>query len=202
MPSASEVAGLPYRITALLRVAYGNCRRATYQGSLRRNRWKRRAPHEKHLSRDRATWLTFDAACDALRDFLVAQSVMQAVVMVARNSSAASAFTLSGRLEEKSAVLMGVDLESCVGAGGMEDWALRVIEAIPGYWEISPSGSGVKLLAGIEDGHLEAVRGGAWTRGLAVTGLRGSKEGARTYGRVARSATTGAERGGGEAEHE
>lgn len=55
-------------------------------------------------------------------------------------------------------VFCGVDLDSCIGESGLEDWAVQIVDAVPGYWEISPSGTGIKLFAYIKPANVESVR--------------------------------------------
>jgi primase-polymerase (primpol)-like protein len=43
--------------------------------------------------------------------------------------------------------LAGLDLDSCIGEDGtLAGWAQAILDAVPSYAEVSPSGSGVKLL--------------------------------------------------------
>ncbi len=57
-------------------------------------------------------------------------------------------------------VLAGVDFDCALGAGGMEQWAVDGLRALGagGYWEISPSGTGVKAFGLIDEGSLAGVR--------------------------------------------
>ena len=51
----------------------------------------------------------------------------------------------------------GIDLDACrnPGTGELTDWAKRIVDQIPGYWEISPSTFGIKGIfrARIKPGH-------------------------------------------------
>jgi hypothetical protein len=41
--------------------------------------------------------------------------------------------------------LVGVDLDGCLDGGAIAPWALEILERVPGYAEVSPSGKGVKI---------------------------------------------------------
>ncbi len=71
--------------------------------------------------------------------------------------------------------VVGIDLDSCVDAqGNVEAWALEIIRAVDSYTEISPSGTGIRILCfsklppgGRKKGKLEIYDTG---RFLTVTG--------------------------------
>jgi putative DNA primase/helicase len=55
-------------------------------------------------------------------------------------------------------VLLGIDLDGCLGDSGIADWALKIIERFNSYSEISPSGNGVKIFFVIAASDLGTVR--------------------------------------------
>lgn len=73
--------------------------------------------------------------------------------------------------------LAGVDLDDCIVGGVVSDTAQAIVDAMPSYWEVSPSGQGLKALcygrkpegAKCRDGKVEVYDGGRW---FAVTGQR------------------------------
>ena len=81
-------------------------------------------------------------------------------------------FSLSG------AGMVGIDLDDCIVNGSILAWAQEIIDNVPGYAEISPSGRGVKIFthgtwshtcrAGAPDGgHIEVYSRGRY---FCVTG--------------------------------
>jgi putative DNA primase/helicase len=45
-----------------------------------------------------------------------------------------------------SEILAGIDLDSCLEDGALTDWAIPYFQVLQTYAEISPSGTGLKLL--------------------------------------------------------
>lgn len=106
----------------------------------------------KASSTDRSTWLTADNAV-RLAKFLERQW---------SDSDHDFAFSggvgiMLGRLTDGS-LLAGIDLDSCVDDAGMTGWASSIVEVVAGYWELSPSGTGAKLLAIVPAAEEGAVR--------------------------------------------
>jgi hypothetical protein len=54
--------------------------------------------------------------------------------------------------------LAGIDYDSCIGAGGIEAWALAGMSLCPGFTEMSPSGTGIKQFACYPTADLGAIR--------------------------------------------
>jgi putative DNA primase/helicase len=78
---------------------------------------------------DPSTWVSFDEALQAATE----QGIGLGLVL--------------GRLDD-GRILTGLDLDSAISdAGSIEPWAADIVEAIDSYTEISPSGSGVHILA-------------------------------------------------------
>jgi len=72
--------------------------------------------------------------------------------------------------------LAGVDLDHCVKGGEIEPWALKIVEELGSYVEISPSGEGLRILGygklrreGRKKGNVEVYDGGRY---LTFTGHR------------------------------
>jgi hypothetical protein len=42
---------------------------------------------------------------------------------------------------------VGVDLDDCIDGGAIEPWAVEIVEALASYTEVSPSGSGLHIIA-------------------------------------------------------
>jgi hypothetical protein len=74
---------------------------------------------------DSSTWTTFAEAVAAVERF---------------------GFAGVGHVFDRAAGYVGIDLDNSIDAtGGIKPWAKRIIDTLPqSYWEISPSGAGVK----------------------------------------------------------
>ena len=79
-----------------------------------------------------------------------------------------------GVIEPISEVVIGLDLDTCLDdEGALAAWALPFLQAMPSYSEVSPSGTGIKVIARIRLADLPAAR-----RLLDIP--EGEKEQART----------------------
>lgn len=79
-----------------------------------------------------------------------------------------------GVIEPISEVVIGLDLDTCLDdEGALAAWALPFLQAMPSYSEVSPSGTGIKVVARIRLADLPAAR-----RLLDIP--EGEKEQART----------------------
>src|SRR5262249_88516 len=81
------------------------------------------APFEKASSTDPTTWGTFDAARACYED----------------GKCDGPGFVLGGGF-------IGIDIDSCIQDGIVDEQALRIMEAIASYAEVSPSGTGIHIL--------------------------------------------------------
>jgi len=54
-------------------------------------------------------------------------------------------------------VLIGIDLDTCLTMDGTADWAMKVIDRFRSFTEVSPSGTGWKVLARIRADALAQV---------------------------------------------
>lgn len=86
-------------------------------------------PTRRAKSNDPTTWATFAQAVDVFADRLAKPNQFTGIGYV---FSADDPFT-------------GVDLDKCVDGDTIHPEARKIIEAIPGYAEISPSLTGVKI---------------------------------------------------------
>jgi hypothetical protein len=65
-----------------------------------------------------------------------------------------------GKIEDGSGLCVGgIDYDTCVGGGGIEDWALAGVDLIGSYAETSPSGTGVKQFVLYKESDADALRG-------------------------------------------
>ncbi len=79
-----------------------------------------------------------------------------------------------GTIEQLDELAMGLDLDSCLDKNEvLADWAAPFLQAMPSYAEISPSGSGIKIIARLNLADLPAAR-----RLLSIP--EGDKDQART----------------------
>lgn len=76
--------------------------------------------------------------------------------------------------------LGGLDLDSCIGAEGLMPWAQAVLDLMPTYREVSPSGGGVKLFFAYRTADLEAFRS-ALGLGAEGTGRKWSGGGSKDH---------------------
>lgn len=105
-------------------------------------------------------WATFDEAMTALGS---------------NNLLSGVGFVMTG-----VAGIIAIDLDNCVSLGVIADWAQDVVHRLPGYWELSPSGRGLRgFFLGTLPGKsfLNKVKGvemygGDSPRYLTVTGHR------------------------------
>ena len=64
-----------------------------------------------------------------------------------------------GVIEPIGEVVIGLDLDCCLNKdGALDAWALPFLQALPSYSEISPSGTGIKIIARIHLADLAEVR--------------------------------------------
>lgn len=58
-----------------------------------------------------------------------------------------------GKLDGGRWALIGIDLDGCLSEGALVPWAKPVVKRLAGYWEVSPSGNGIKgfLLVALAD---------------------------------------------------
>jgi putative DNA primase/helicase len=87
-------------------------------------------------STDSATWGTFDEATAAVERFKLCGI---------------------GFVFSADDPYLGIDLDACrnPATGELTPWADRIVNKIPGYWEVSPSGYGIKgiVRATLKPGH-------------------------------------------------
>lgn len=84
-------------------------------------------PHAESSTTDETTWSTFEEAVDAAAD---ASNRLDGIGFVFAPDDG----------------FAGVDLDHCLDdEGTMQPWARSILDRVPGYAEISPSGRGVKL---------------------------------------------------------
>jgi putative DNA primase/helicase len=92
-------------------------------------------PHAEASTTDESTWSTFDEAMDAASD--------------GSNRLHGIGFVFS-----PEDGLAGIDLDNCLDEEGtMQPWARSILDRVPGYAEVSPSGRGVKLFVASEVPH-------------------------------------------------
>lgn len=63
---------------------------------------------------------------------------------------------------------MGIDLDGCVRDGEIEPWAQEIVDAIGSYTEVSPSGTGVHILAYVDPRTTGVVGRADHRRGIEV----------------------------------
>jgi hypothetical protein len=83
---------------------------------------------QKASSTDRRTWCSFQAAMAAYRE---------------------GGWDGFGIVLTESLGIVGIDLDHCrdPGTGSVEPWAQAIIDAVPSYAEVSPSATGIRILA-------------------------------------------------------
>src|SRR6266851_731812 len=87
---------------------------------------------QKARTNDPATWCT-RAEAEAAAGKLHRPGKKSGIGMV-----------LGARTEAASTPIAGLDVDSCFNAeGALEDWAEALVTALPTYWEVSPSGTGL-----------------------------------------------------------
>lgn len=124
-PPRINVAALPAELKE--RDQWVVWRKVTRKGKATKVPYRSLLPHLEADSTDPATWSTLEEACDALGD--------------PRNRLDGIGFAFA-----PDDGLAGVDLDNCLDeAGNLAIWAREVLDRLPGYAEISPSGRGVKL---------------------------------------------------------
>jgi primase-polymerase (primpol)-like protein/energy-coupling factor transporter ATP-binding protein EcfA2 len=89
-----------------------------------------KVPHapggSKASSTDSQTWSTFEEVLDMART----------------NQYDGIGFVLSS-----GDPYVGVDLDDCIDGGAIEPWAVEIVEALASYTEVSPSGTGLHIIA-------------------------------------------------------
>ena len=89
-----------------------------------------KVPHapggSKASSTDSQTWSTFEEVLDMART----------------NQYDGIGFVLSS-----GDPYVGVDLDDCIDSGAIEPWAVEIVEALASYTEVSPSGTGLHIIA-------------------------------------------------------
>lgn len=91
--------------------------------------YESRHPHRRAKVNDPATWSDFQSAIDTFADRL----------------GRADQFTGIGVVFSGEDGFVGVDLDDCVEDDAIHPAARKIIDALGGYSEISPSGTGVKV---------------------------------------------------------
>lgn len=114
-------------------------------------------------SNDPGTWGTYEKAADA----------------AAKNGYSGTGIMLTDGL-------VGIDLDGCVHDGQIEPWAQEIIDRIGSYAELSPSGTGIHILAYADPGRTGPIGRADHRRGIeaynhgryfTVTGARANSEG-------------------------
>jgi hypothetical protein len=102
------------------------------------------ADGQRASSSDPSTWRTYAEACN----------------VVARSSSLCGVGIMLGALESSGDVLAGVDLDGCLDpeTGELEPHAEAIVGRLASYWEISPSGRGLKAYFLVSLADVDAVR--------------------------------------------
>lgn len=87
---------------------------------------------------DRSHWGSYEQAADALRRY--------------EESVAGLAFLVTGLRDQwPGLTIVVIDLDDCISfSGKMEDWARDILESISTWWEVSPSGRGLRGAFGVK----------------------------------------------------
>ncbi|MEL7040493.1 MAG: DUF927 domain-containing protein [Pseudomonadota bacterium] len=91
---------------------------------------------------DPCTWMGFEAAFQLSK----------------RSGIAGLGVFLGPRLEAPTEFLIGIDVDTCINekTEHMVSWAAELVESTPMYWEVSPSGTGLKGFALVRQVDLDA----------------------------------------------
>ncbi len=127
-PLVPDPSGIPAELKAIARwVCY---RKLSRDNKPTKVPFRARNPKKEASSTDSRTWGTFDEAHAA---YLDPANRLDGVGFVVVEDP-------DGGVD-----IVGGDLDGCIRADGtLEDWAQEIVDALPGYWEKTPGGSGLR----------------------------------------------------------